>query len=99
MSFEDKLRSELLFKNIQIKEFAGMINIPYSTHLSYLDGSNRLPKVEILNRMAKVLGVSIEYLIDCDCDELSCEGSLYKEFQTLPINVQKCLLYLIREMK
>lgn len=97
MSFEDKLRSELLFKNIQIKEFAGMINIPYSTLLSYLDGSNRLPKVEILNRMAKVLGVSIEYLIDCD--ELSCEGSLYKEFQTLPFNVQKCLLYLIREMK
>ena len=105
MSFENKLRIELYTRNIQLKEFAGKINIPYSTLLSYLDGKNRLPKINIVVRMAKVLGVSVEYLIEDAEDEFNytqkntslCPAFL-EQMENLPFQIQKLLLDLVYEL-
>ena len=61
--FNKNLRNELLYNDIQIKEFAGKINLPYSTVLSYLGTAERLPRVDIAVKMAQELGVSVEYLV------------------------------------
>ena len=58
MSFADNLKRELLFNDIQIKEFAGKVNVPYSTLLSYVSKDKRLPKVDIAVKIAQEKAVN-----------------------------------------
>ena len=89
MSFKDNLKDELLFQDIQIKEFAKKIGIPYTTMLSYLNSKGCLPKVDTAYKMAMELGVTVEFLITGnEKDNFIKNLSLtYKEFISLPSNV------------
>ena len=63
MSFRDRLRKEIEYNDLLIKEISAQVGISNSTFLSYIDARGVLPNVETGVKIAKALGVSVEYLV------------------------------------
>ena len=63
MAFKDRLREEIEFKGMLVKEVAAEAGISKSTFLSYIDARGVLPNVETAVKIANTLGVSVEYLV------------------------------------
>ncbi len=63
MAFRERLREEIEFKGMLVKEVAAAAGISPSTFLSYIDARGVLPNVETAVRIAQTLGVSVEYLV------------------------------------
>lgn len=63
MAFKDRLREEIEFKGMLVKEVAAAAGISNSTFLSYIDARGVLPNVETAVKIAETLGVSVEYLV------------------------------------
>lgn len=63
MAFKDRLREEIEFKGMLVKEVAAAAGISKSTFLSYIDARGVLPNVETAVKIAETLGVSVEYLV------------------------------------
>lgn len=63
MSFKDRLRQEIEYKGLLVKELSAEVGISNSTFLSYIDARGVLPNVETAVKIASVLGVSVEYLV------------------------------------
>lgn len=64
MSFRDNLRSELDFQNIQTKELAERTGINKRTLDGYLAKNGNEPTVGNACRIAKTLGVTVEWLYE-----------------------------------
>lgn len=62
-SFKERLREEIEYKGLLVKEVAAECGISNSTFLSYIDARGVLPNVETAVKIASVLGVSVEYLV------------------------------------
>lgn len=80
MTFRDRLREEIEYKGLQVKEIASIIGISNSTFLSYIDARAVLPNVETAVKIAKALDVSVEYLVT---GEDAVHGSRYKTIQDI----------------
>ncbi len=63
MSFSENLRDTLEYRDMQIKELAAKTGISNSTIENYLSGQKSLPNVENGVKIAKTLGVTVEYLV------------------------------------
>ena len=63
MSFSENLKKELYYNDIEAKEMAKLVDIPYSTMLSYMNSKKCLPNVETGVKIARTLNVSVEYLV------------------------------------
>jgi transcriptional regulator with XRE-family HTH domain len=63
MSFRNRLREEISYKGFTIKELSAKVGVSNSTFLSYVHASGVLPNVETAVKIAKALGVSVEYLV------------------------------------
>ena len=63
MGFAENVKSEIEYRDIQIKELAGKTGISRNTLTKYLSGRKAQPGVENAVRIAKALGVSVEYLV------------------------------------
>jgi DNA-binding protein len=63
MAFKDRLREEIEYRGWLIKEISAKTGITNSTFLSYIDARGVLPNVESGVKIAKALGVSVEYLV------------------------------------
>jgi transcriptional regulator with XRE-family HTH domain len=63
MSFKENLKAELVFSGMLVKELARRSGIKKNTIDNYLNVKNRIPSAENAVRIAKVLGVSVEYLV------------------------------------
>ncbi|MBO5483002.1 MAG: helix-turn-helix transcriptional regulator [Spirochaetaceae bacterium] len=63
MSFRERLRDEINYKGLMIKEVSAKVGVSNSTFLSYVDSRAVLPNVETAVKIAQVLGVSVEYLV------------------------------------
>ncbi|MBR1615741.1 MAG: helix-turn-helix transcriptional regulator [Treponema sp.] len=66
MDFRDRLRAVIEYKGLSVKELASKTEISYSTFLSYIDARGTLPNVLTAVRLAKILGVSVEWLVAGD---------------------------------
>ncbi|MCR4743195.1 MAG: helix-turn-helix domain-containing protein [Treponema sp.] len=64
MGFKETLRDEIEYRGLLIKEVSAAIGISNSTFLSYIDARGVLPNVETAVKIAKYLGVSVEYLVE-----------------------------------
>ena len=98
MSFNENLRDELLFQDIQFKEFAGRIDVPYPTFLSYVNYKRTLPRVDIAYRIAQGLDVTVEYLITGKSEDNYKKklSVTFKELSCLPSNIVssvQCLIH------
>lgn len=63
MSFKENLKSELEYQDFQLKEFAEKCGISKKTLGNYLTGHNSLPTADTAVKIARALGVSVEYLV------------------------------------
>lgn len=64
MGFKERLRDEIEYRGLLVKEVSAAIGISNSTFLSYIDARGVLPNVETAVKIAKYLGVTVEYLVD-----------------------------------
>lgn len=64
MGFKERLREEIEYQGLLVKEVSAAVGISNSTFLSYIDARGVLPNVETAVRIAKYLGVTVEYLVD-----------------------------------
>ena len=63
MAFKDRLRDEIEYQGLLVKEISAKTGISNSPFLSYIDAREVLPNVETGVKIAKALGVSVEYLV------------------------------------
>jgi transcriptional regulator with XRE-family HTH domain len=63
MTFKERLREEIEYKGVLIKEISAQIGISNNTFLSYINSRNVMPNVETAVKIAKALDVSVEYLV------------------------------------
>lgn len=102
MDFKDRLREEIEFQGLQGKEIASRVGISYSTFLSYIDSRGVLPNVETAVKIAKVLGVTVEYLvtgIKSTTVYFSAEDILISNFRSLSDSNKLNLLKISEALK
>ncbi|MDR2159123.1 MAG: helix-turn-helix domain-containing protein [Treponema sp.] len=63
MGFKENLKAELAYKGMLVKELSALSGIKKHTIDNYLNTHNSIPSAEAAVRIARVLGVSVEYLI------------------------------------
>jgi transcriptional regulator with XRE-family HTH domain len=63
MGFRENLKSELTYSGLLVKELAAQTGIKKHTIDNYLCVRGRMPAADVAVRIARVLGVSTEYLI------------------------------------
>lgn len=63
MDFRSRLREEIEYSGKQFKEVAAEAGITKSTMDSYVGSQGSIPSADVAVRLAKALGVSVEYLV------------------------------------
>ena len=89
MGFKERLRDEIEYRGLLVKEVSAAVGISNSTFLSYIDARGVLPNVETAVKIAKYLGVSVEYLVDGDSNESKKEVSFHSEKMQLNESYEK----------
>jgi len=62
MGFKENLKSELMYKDMLVKELAVRAGISRHTLDNYLNVREHLPTIDAAVKIARALGVSVEYL-------------------------------------
>ena len=63
MGFRENLKAELLYSGMLVKELAAQAGLKKHTIDNYLSVRGRMPAADVAVRIARVLGVSVEYLV------------------------------------
>ena len=63
MGFRENLKSELTYSGMLVKELASKAGLKKHTIDNYLSVRGRMPAADVAVRIARALGVSVEYLI------------------------------------
>jgi len=63
MGFRENLKSQLEYSGMLVKELSALSGVKKKTIDSYLGITGYTPSAETAVRIAKVLGVSVEYLV------------------------------------
>lgn len=63
MGFKENLKSELEYQGMLLKELAAKCGVSKNTLGNYLTGHNSLPTADTAVKIARALGVSVEYLV------------------------------------
>ena len=63
MAFRENLRAELSYKDMLVKELAAITEISKSTLDNYLNTRKFMPSAEAAVKIARALGVTVEYLV------------------------------------
>jgi len=63
MGFKENLKSELNYKDMLVKELANLTGVNKKTLDNYLSVRGYMPPADVALKIAKALGVSVEYLI------------------------------------
>jgi len=70
MGFRENLKAELTLQDMQIKELADITGISRHTLGNYLSVRERIPTADVAVKIAKALGVSVEYLVTGEDNQL-----------------------------
>lgn len=63
MGFKENLKTELSFSGLLVKELAVKTGLKKHTIDNYLSVRGRMPSADVAVKIAKALGVSVEYLV------------------------------------
>ena len=75
MDFKLRLKEEISYQDILLKELADKAGISKRTLESYVDARGRTPGVDVAVRIAQALGVTVEYLVTGKNSSVSNEMS------------------------
>ncbi|MDR2517495.1 MAG: helix-turn-helix domain-containing protein [Spirochaetaceae bacterium] len=102
MGFKDNLKAELAYQDILVKELAARTGMSKHTIDNYLNVREYTPSAESAVKIARALGVSVEYLVtgeDTARERLSFSAeihSLVHSFKLLPESDRKMILAIVR---
>ena len=105
MGFKENLKSELAYQDMQVKELAETTGISRHTLGNYLSVRERIPTADVAVKIAKALGVSVEYLVtgEENPQEKPAIGheirALIQNFKLLSENDRKMVLGIIQVFK
>jgi transcriptional regulator with XRE-family HTH domain len=63
MGFRENLKEQLRYADMYVKELAALSGVKEQTIASYLSVRSRVPSAEAAVKIARALGVSVEYLV------------------------------------
>lgn len=63
MGFKENLKEEIAYQGLMLKEVALAAGLNQASLNNYLRANASIPSADIAVRIAKVLGVSVEYLV------------------------------------
>jgi transcriptional regulator with XRE-family HTH domain len=66
VGFKENLKSEMEFRGISSKELAVLSTVKLSTLNAYLNVRSRRPSAENAVKIARALGITVEYLVSGD---------------------------------
>jgi transcriptional regulator with XRE-family HTH domain len=89
MGFKENLKSELAYQDMLVKELAALAGISRHTLDNYLNIRGHIPSADIAVKIARALGVSVEYLITGEEESPQGKGSLGPEIRLLVQNLQQ----------
>ena len=105
MGFKENLKSELAYQDMLVKELAGITGISRHTIDNYLNVRERIPTADVAVKIAKALGVTVEYLVTGE--ENSIEKPMFsteirgliQNFKQLSEDDQKKIMAIIQIFK
>ena len=86
MGFRENLKSQLEYSGMPVKELAANSGVKKKTIDSYLGVYGHMPSVEAAVRIAKALGVSVEYLLT------GTDGRKDRPFSSLHSDIQEIVI-------
>jgi len=105
VGFKENLKSELLYQGMLVKELAMKTGVSRHTLDNYLNVRKNMPTADIAVKIAKVLGVTVEYLVTGEENqaEKSMFGSeiraLIQNFKLLSEKDQKMIIAITQVVK
>ena len=106
MGFKENLKAELAYKNILVKELAAVSGINRRTIDNYLRENGSVPSADAAVRIAKALGVTVEYLIaGYEAQQINVSSkapdlkAVHKNLESLNIRDQRIVSNLINFLK
>lgn len=94
MDFGDRLRAEIEYSGMLQKELAAKAGIKKRALDMYIGAQKSMPPADVAVRLAKALGVTVEYLVDGQ-DSASTEDTdikLKNDLKNIPVTLRKKLL-------
>ncbi|GHV86274.1 transcriptional regulator [Spirochaetia bacterium] len=88
MGFKENLKSELSYRDMRVKELAALAGISKHTLDNYLNVRGYMPSADVAVKIAKVLEVSVEYLVTGE-NEQQDKTPLGPEVRTLVQNFKQ----------
>nr|AGS51933.1 hypothetical protein [uncultured bacterium contig00003] len=98
MGFKENLKAELAFQDMQVKELSDTTGISRHTIGNYLSVRERIPTADVAVKIAKALGVSVEYLVTGEESQLEKPllaaeiRALVQNFKLLSENDRKMII-------
>ena len=105
VGFKENLKSELLYQDMTVKELAMKTGISRHTLDNYLNVRKNIPTADVAVKIAKVLGVTVEYLITGEENQTekfmngSKNRALIQNFNLLSEKDQKMIIAITQLIK
>lgn len=105
MDFKTRLKEEMDFADIQHKELAAKAEIKPRTLLTYVASEPSMPPADVAVRLAKALGVSVEYLVTGEHSESSLTArekylvQIFRKLSTIERKAVQVLMETLLENK
>ena len=97
MGFNENLKAELEYNGMPVKELAHKTGIPKQTIDKYLLSNGSMPTADKAVKIAQILGVSVEYLIDGEKSLINKTHNKYLSPETR--SIRDCIEPLPREKR
>lgn len=101
MSFNERLKEEMEYKNLQHKELAAIAKIKPRTLLTYVGSHPSMPPADVAVRLADALDVSVKYLVDGEKENQKISAQqmhLLASFEKLSEKEKKAVVLLIQQL-
>ena len=108
MGFKENLKDEMQYQDVKIKELSDKTSISENTLRNYINGHNALPNIYSAVKIAKVLNITVEELVNGRIAKMNMnKSSLDNEqaskflsiFLALNTNDKLSVMALMQEMK
>lgn len=102
--FGERLKEEIEYNGLLQKEVASMAGIKKRALDMYLGNQNSMPPADVAVRIARVLNVTVEYLVtgsenEPDRSAAGVYGAVVKDLRSLPKEIRENLISTIRSIR
>ena len=89
MDFKTRLKEELNYTGLTLKELSAKTGIPKRTLDAYSDSRSRIPPADVAVKIAEALHVSVEYLVTGNDSKISNDEKVSMKFKAINQKLDK----------